>query len=132
MTEQPQQPQQSGQPPQPPAAPPPYGGYPVPGWQPPPDHPQSTVVLVLGILGLVACQVLSPVAWVMGNRALVEIDGAGGTLGGRGAVQAGRICGIVGTCLLVLAVVMLIFFLVMFLVFGVAILGTAGTSGTTG
>ena len=45
-------------------APPPPGGYPPSA----PNHPQAITILVLGILSLVACQVLGPFAWVMGNR----------------------------------------------------------------
>jgi hypothetical protein len=67
------------------------------------DHPQSTTILVLGILSLVVCGVLGPFAWVMGNRALREIDSSQGTqapLGGRSSVNAGRICGMIATILL--------------------------------
>jgi hypothetical protein len=103
----PQQPQQ--QPQQPYGAPPPgaygqvpYGAYPVQ------DHPQSTMVLVLGILSLLLCQVVGPFAWVMGNRALREIDASGGQIGGRGTVQAGRICGIIATIFLALGLLALV------------------------
>ncbi len=44
----------------------------------------------------------------MGNRVLREIDSSGGAIGGRGSVQAGRICGIVATVLLALGVVFVI------------------------
>ena len=120
---QPQQPQQPqppyGQPPQPP----PYGqqqpygqpysqqpyGQPqptVPYGQPQmyapivPDHPQATTVLILGIVGIVACGLAAPFAWVMGNRVVAEIDASGGQLGGRSSANAGRICGIIGTILI--------------------------------
>ena len=92
-------------PPQPPyGTPPPYGyGYPVP-----PNHRQATTILVLGILGCVCCTPCGPFAWVMGRRALKEIDSSGGTIGGRGTVLAGYICGIIATALLVLTVVILV------------------------
>jgi hypothetical protein len=77
----------------------PYDGY---GGR---DHPQGTTVLVLGILSLVVCQLLGPVAWIMGNNAIAEIDRNPGAYSNRGSVQAGRICGIVASCLLVLVVV---------------------------
>ncbi|MCP9622326.1 DUF4190 domain-containing protein [Nocardia otitidiscaviarum] len=77
-------------------------GYPAYGYGPPPDHPQATTILVLGILGLVLCQLLGPVAWIMGSKARREIDASGGTLGGRGNVTAGYVCGIVATCLMLL------------------------------
>jgi uncharacterized membrane protein YjgN (DUF898 family) len=88
----------------PPPGQPPYGPPGQFGGPPyafmPPDHPQATTVLILGILGLVLCQVLSPVAWVMGNRVIAEIDASNGQIGGRSSANAGRICGIVGTILI--------------------------------
>lgn len=71
-----------------------------------PDHPQASTVLVLGILGLVLCQVLSPFAWVMGSRVVNEIDGSRGAYGGRGIANAGRVCGIVGTVLIGLTILL--------------------------
>jgi hypothetical protein len=88
-------------PPPPPTYGSPYGGY---GGQ---EHPQGTTVLVLGILSLVVCQLLGPFAWVMGNNALAEIDRNPAAYTNRSAVQAGRICGIVSTGLMILAVVVL-------------------------
>ncbi len=96
-------------------APPPYG-------PPPPNHPQTTTVLILGILGLVLCQVLGPFAWSMGNKALREIDASQGQVGGRDTVNVGRILGMVGTALLILGVLVI----GVFLVLGVAL--TVGSS----
>jgi hypothetical protein len=97
------------QPPDPPPAQPPYGDYPPnqygqPGYGgfAPPDHPQSILVLILGILGLVMCPLIAPAAWVMGSRVVAEIDASGGQVGGRSTANAGRICGIVGTALIAL------------------------------
>jgi hypothetical protein len=106
------QPQYGGQQPQ-------YGGY----AGPPPDHPQSTTVLVLGIVSLVVCQILGPFAWVMGNRVVREIDAGRGSIGGRSSANAGRICGIIASVLLILTVVALV------AIFAIAIV--AGTSTTT-
>ena len=96
---------------QPPPGYPPYG-YGQSPYAAPPDHPSTTTVLILGILGLVACQVLSPFAWVMGNRVVREIDASGGQLGGRSMANAGRICGIIGTVLLIFSVALVLLFLV--------------------
>ncbi len=85
----------------------PYGNAPAP------DHPQSTTVLVLGILGLVLCQILAPFAWIMGNRVVAEIDASGGSIGGRSSANAGRICGIIGTVLIGLSILALIAFVVL-------------------
>lgn len=93
---------------------------PQPYGAPPQNHPQTTTILVLGILGLVLCQVLGPFAWVMGNRAVREIDASGGQLGGRDTVNIGRILGIIATALLVLGVLVL----VAFVIFGLALAGS--------
>ncbi|MGZ4581735.1 MAG: DUF4190 domain-containing protein [Nocardioidaceae bacterium] len=80
--------------------PPPQGG---PAYAP--QHPRATLALVLGILSLVICSVLGPFAWVIGGNAVKEIDASGGQLGGRGLAQAGRICGMIATVLLILGAV---------------------------
>ena len=92
-------------PPPPPVYGSPYGGY---GGR---EHPQGTTILVLGIVSLVlglSCGVgllAGPVAWVMGNSAIAEIDRNPTAYTNRSSVQAGRICGIVATVLLVLTVI---------------------------
>lgn len=116
--------QPPGTPPPPgwqPTAPPPgygYGGYP-----PSVEHPQGTTVLVLGVLSLVVCQILGPIAWNMGNKALREMDATGGVFSNRGSVQAGRICGMIATGLLVVTVIATIGFILV-----VVLLGTASDS----
>jgi uncharacterized membrane protein YjgN (DUF898 family) len=87
----------------------------------PPNHPQATTVLVLGILGLVVCGILGPFAWVMGNRVVAEIDASGGRVGGRTEANVGRILGIVATALLAVSLVALV---------GVFALGAAFTFGS--
>jgi len=76
-----------------------YQGYPpYPAYQYP--KPSNAVtVLVLGIIGLAVFWPLGIVAWVMGNTELREIDGGLRPPDGRSMAQAGRICGIIGTCL---------------------------------
>lgn len=97
-------------------------GQPGPQWRPPPEHPQATLILVLGILGLVLCQVLGPFAWVMGGRARKEIQASNGTIGGDTQVTIGWILGIVASILLVVGVLVVALYLV-----GIAIfLGSAG------
>jgi len=73
-----------------------------------PAHPQATTVLILGIVGLAACGLAAPFAWVMGNRVVAEIDASGGRIGGRSAANAGRICGIVGSILIVVSIAVVI------------------------
>ena len=94
----------------------PYGGQPSYGQAPPPggygappqNHPKSTTALVLGIVGVVCCSFTAPFAWMMGKKAVNEIDASGGRLGGRGQAQAGYILGIIGTVLLVLGILFFI------------------------
>ena len=62
------------------------------------------------------CQLISPVAWVMGNRVIAEIDASNGQVGGRGTANAGRICGIVGTILIGLGLLVCIAAVVIILI----------------
>jgi uncharacterized membrane protein YjgN (DUF898 family) len=116
------------QPPPPPQQP--YGGQPPNPYGPPPvgfgapEHRQATTVLILGILGLVLCGLIAPFAWAMGNRVVREIDASGGQVGGRTTANAGRICGMIGTIILIAVVA--------FGVLGVLVLLIASTSSSTG
>lgn len=104
-----------------------YPTAPQPGYGPvpPANHPQATTVLVLGIVGLVVCGVCAPIAWVMGNRVVAEIDAAGGTVGGRDQANIGRILGIVGTVVIILAIIAVI----AVFVFGGVLAVSSSTSG---
>jgi hypothetical protein len=104
-----------------PSSPPPGYGY--GGYQQSPEHPQGTTIILLGVLGLVLCQVLGPFAWSMGTKALREIDASGIPYSNRGTIQAGRICGMIATGLLVVS---LLFFVVMMV--AVVFLGTSADS----
>lgn len=87
-------------------APPP--GYPHHYYQMQVEHPAGTTVLVLGILSLVLCGVLGPFAWSKGNEAIRDCELSPGRYSNRGSIQAGRICGIVASCLLVLQIVLIV------------------------
>ena len=102
QTPPPGQPPYGNHPPNPPYGGPPYGGFAAP------DHPQAMLVLILGIVGLVVCGLAAPFAWVMGNRVIAEIDASNGQLGGRSTTNAGRICGIIGTCILAVSLLVVI------------------------
>lgn len=77
-----------------------------------PEDSQATVALVLGILGLVLCQILGPIAWVMGNNEVNAIDAGKRNPANRSTAQAGKILGIIGTVFLIIGVAVLLFFLV--------------------
>ena len=65
---------------------------------------RGTLILVLGIIGLIFCGPLAIVAWVLGSGDLKEIDAGRMDPAGRGTTQAGKICGIIGTILLIIGV----------------------------
>ncbi|GAA1505340.1 DUF4190 domain-containing protein [Nocardioides humi] len=87
-----------------------------PFYGPPPDHPQATMVLILGILGLVLCQAVSPFAWVIGGRVRKEIAASNGTLGGGQMVTIGWVLGIVGSCLLLALLALFVIYIVIIIV----------------
>ncbi len=107
------------QPPAQPAASPyaPGGVQPYGGSQPYygavlPEHPQATIILVLGILGIVGLSICAPFAWFMGNKARDEIAANPGVYKPDGSVQIGRILGMVGTILLAIGVVVMIIYFI--------------------
>lgn len=65
---------------------------------------RGALILTLGILALVMCSALGPVAWAMGSTDLAAIDRGELDPAGRGLVTAGRVCGIVATVLLIMVV----------------------------
>ena len=66
-----------------------------------PDHPQGTLILILGIAGFFV-SILGPVAWFMGSRALKEIRATGAHPGNEQMIVIGRILGIIVTVLMIL------------------------------
>ena len=80
---------------------------------------RGTLILVLGILGLVICGPLGIAAWIMGNGDLKEIDAGAMESSGRSLTNAGRICGMIASILMILGV------LIAIAVFGLGILGAA-------
>jgi hypothetical protein len=66
---------------------------------------RGALILVLGILGLIVCGPLGIAAWVMGSGDLKEMDAGTMDPSGRGITQAGKICGIIATILLIIAII---------------------------
>jgi uncharacterized membrane protein YjgN (DUF898 family) len=96
-------------------SPPGYGyGY---GYNQNPSSSDDTIILVIGILGLVFCQILAPVAWYMGKKRLNETRQMG--YPESGMAKAGYILGIVGTAMVALI------FLLYVVIFVVAIAASA-------
>ncbi|HZT66057.1 MAG TPA: DUF4190 domain-containing protein [Acidimicrobiales bacterium] len=66
---------------------------------------EAITALVLGILSLLCCAILGPVAIVLGRRSRRRIESSGGALSGLGLAIAGMVLGIIGTLFLALGVV---------------------------
>ena len=99
--------------------PPPVGGaYATSGLKP---H-RATLDLVMGILGLLLCQILAIPAFAMSRNDLAEMDAGRMDPSGRGTTNAARILGLIGIALLVLDIVSL------GIVFVIAVFGTVSQS----
>ncbi len=90
---------------------PPQPGVPSP-YGAPQSNSNGTLILVLGILSIVCLPILGPVAWILGNNAL-----KGGMVDPTqlGQINAGRICGMIGSVFIVLG-----------LIYWIVILGVVG------
>ena len=68
------------------------------------ELPNATIVLVLGILSIVACQVLGIIGWILANKDMTLYNNNPGmyTESSYNTLKAGRICSIIGTCLIAL------------------------------
>jgi hypothetical protein len=71
---------------------------------------RGVTILVFGILAFVVCPFFGIAAWVMGNTDLQEMDQGRMDPTGRDLTKAGRICGMVGTGILILQVVVMSLF----------------------
>jgi len=108
--------------PAPGAAPAPY--YPPPSYAPPPSQtsstdPRAAASVAFAILGLIFAlplglpgMIAGPIAYFLGKGARTRIIESGGTIGGMGIANTGRILGIVTTA--VGAVVTLVWLIVIF------------------
>jgi hypothetical protein len=83
---------------------------------------RGTTILVLGILGLLVCQVCGIIAWVMANKDIPKMSAGTMDPAGLGNAKAGKICGIISVVLLALAIVF-------YFVFGAAMFGIAASEG---
>ncbi len=71
-----------------------------------PKPESGTTIFVLGLLGILLCQILAPIAWIQGNSYMERAR----TMGVQpdGLAVAGRIMGMIGTGLLVLVLIITI------------------------
>ena len=72
---------------------------------------RGTVILVLGILGLVCCFICGIIAWVMGSADLKEMAAGRMDSSGQGLTQAGKICGMISVILQIIGFVVWLLFM---------------------
>lgn len=72
---------------------------------------RSSTILTLGILSLVVCSVMGPIAWAMGNEEMRRMDSGQTPDDQRSTATAGRVCGIVGSCFLMFGGLIFLFML---------------------
>jgi hypothetical protein len=108
--------------------PPPYGQQsPMPyGQQPytmPPmqEHPQGTMILIFGILGIFIT-IFAPIAWYLGNKAKQDVQTSGIQYSNEQNISIGRMLGKVFTIIAIVSIVLVI-------IFWIVIAVVAGQSG---
>ncbi len=83
--------------------------------QPEKASSKATTALVLGIIGLVCCNICGPFAWYIGAAEMKLIKAGQSSQAGKNFAQIGMILGIIGTAFLVLGI---IFGIIWFFFFG--------------
>ena len=66
---------------------------------------RGTLILILGILGIVCCFICGIIAWVMGNGDLREMAAGRMDPSGEGLTKAGKICGMISVMLQIIGFV---------------------------
>lgn len=75
-----------------------------------PRSDKATTILVLGIVSLVCCQLLGPVAWVLGSSELKRIRSGQVSVHDEGTTKAGMILGIISSIFLMLGLAWVLLF----------------------
>ncbi len=104
---------------QPPAQ---YGGaspvaYGQPYGAPPQEHPQGTLILVFGIIGIFS-GIFAPIAWYLGNKARREIAASGASYANESQINTGRMLGKVFTIIYIAFIVLTIIFTIILVAVG--------------
>jgi hypothetical protein len=95
---------------QPSGQPMPYGQQPYgqqPYGAPPQEHPQGTLILVFGILGIFIT-IFAPIAWYLGNKAKNDIKASGIQYSNEQNVSIGRMLGKIFTIIALVSIVLTI------------------------
>jgi len=70
---------------------------------------KGTIALVLGIVSIVCCAFVGPVAWILGKQELNAIAAGQAPAAGEGVAKAGMILGIIGTILIAFGFLWVVF-----------------------
>ena len=77
--------------------------------QPQSASTQAITALILGILGVICCGLMAPIAWYIGNQELRAIQAGTSPAAGQGLATAGKILGMIGSIILALTVFWIFF-----------------------
>ena len=88
-------------------APMPYGGQPY--GAAPQEHPQGTLILIFGILGIFIT-IFAPIAWYLGNKARAEIQASGIHYSNEQNISIGRMLGKIFTIIAIVSIALAIIF----------------------
>ncbi|HJV14779.1 MAG TPA: hypothetical protein VJ625_12895 [Propionibacteriaceae bacterium] len=95
-------------------------GQPAPYGQPygPPtqEHPQGTMILIFGILGIFIT-IFAPIAWYLGNKARADIQTSGIRYSNEQNISIGRMLGKIFT---IIAIVWIVFVIIWIIIAAVA------------
>jgi hypothetical protein len=85
---------------------------------------RGSTILVLGILGIVVCQICGIIAWVMANKDIPLMQSGAMDPAGLDQAKAGKVCGIISVVLLGIGVI----FAMIYVVFAVILIGASAAS----
>jgi hypothetical protein len=86
---------------------------------PPQEHPQGTLILVFGILGIFIT-IFAPIAWYMGNKAKREIQASGIQYSNEQNVSIGRMLGKIFTIIALISIALSIIITIIVVAVGVS------------
>ena len=100
----------------------PYGQQPytMPPMQ---EHPQGTMILIFGILGIFIT-IFAPIAWYLGNKAKQDVQTSGIQYSNEQNISIGRMLGKVFTIIAIVSIVLVIIFWIV-----IAVVATGQSGG---
>jgi hypothetical protein len=100
----------------------PYGQQQQPYTMPPTqEHPQGTLILIFGILGIFIT-IFAPIAWYLGNKAKKDVQTSGIQYSNEQNISIGRMLGKIFT---IIAIISIVFVIILWIVIAIA----ASTTG---